>query len=84
MQTSDSEMDRMQRYVETTLGHAGSHGLDHTLRVADVADLCREIGRVEAADMRVLIPAALLHDIAPPIFRASVSHGLFPAPHPLP
>lgn len=64
MQTSENEIDRIQKYVETTLGHAGSHGLDHTLRVAD---LCREIGRAEGADMRVLIPAALLHDIARPL-----------------
>lgn len=64
MQTSENEIDRIQKYVETTLGHAGSHGLDHTLRVAD---LCREIGRAEGADMRVLIPAAFFHDIARPL-----------------
>jgi uncharacterized protein len=64
MQTLDSEMNHIQKYIETTLGHAGSHGLDHTLRVTA---LCREIGRAEGADMRVLIPSALLHDIARPL-----------------
>ncbi len=38
----------------------GSHGWDHTLRVVR---LCERIGRVEQADMEVLIPAAYLHDI---------------------
>lgn len=64
MQTSDDAMDRMQKYVETTLGHTGSHGLDHTLRVVD---LCLKIGLAEGAEMRVLIPAALFHDIARPL-----------------
>ncbi|MFP4422023.1 MAG: HD domain-containing protein [Desulfococcaceae bacterium] len=38
----------------------GSHGWDHTLRVAA---LCEEIGRREGADLDVLAAAALLHDI---------------------
>ncbi|WP_342678864.1 HD domain-containing protein [Methanofollis sp. UBA420] len=60
MHTTD---DEIQAYVETTLKNSGSHGLDHTLRVTA---LCREIGLAEGADMRVLVPAALLHDIARP------------------
>ncbi|MDD3111910.1 MAG: HD domain-containing protein, partial [Methanofollis liminatans] len=32
-----------------------------------VTRLCEEIGRAEGADMRILIPAALFHDIARPI-----------------
>lgn len=61
MHTTD---DEIRTYVETTLKNSGSHGLDHTLRVTD---LCREIGRAEGADMRVLVPASLLHDIARPL-----------------
>lgn len=39
----------------------GSHGLDHVLRVFH---LCEEIGQEENADLMVLLPAALFHDIA--------------------
>nr|WP_209631346.1 HD domain-containing protein [Methanofollis sp. W23] len=60
----DDEMDRMRAYVETALGASGSHGYDHILRVTR---LCQVIGRVEGADMRVLIPAALFHDVARPL-----------------
>lgn len=42
----------------------GAHGLDHTLRVTGI---CKAIGRIEDADMCILIPAALLHDIARPL-----------------
>jgi len=41
-------------------GGQGSHDWDHTLRVVR---LCEHIGRIEAADMAVLIPAGYLHDI---------------------
>ena len=54
----------MLAYVETFFGESGSHGLDHILRVTH---LCEEIGLAEGADMRVLIPAALFHDIARPL-----------------
>jgi uncharacterized protein len=43
---------------------SGSHGFDHTERVTH---LCESIGRNERADMNILIPAALFHDIARPI-----------------
>ena len=38
----------------------GCHGYEHTVRVIE---LCIEIGNVLNADMDVLIPAAILHDI---------------------
>ncbi|QSZ67593.1 HD domain-containing protein [Methanofollis aquaemaris] len=57
-------MDQIRDYVETALQESGSHGFDHILRVTH---LCEAIGRVEGADMRVLIPAALFHDIARPL-----------------
>lgn len=50
-------------YVETFFTRSGAHDLDHILRVIR---LCEEIGRTEGADMRVLIPAALFHDVARP------------------
>jgi len=36
------------------------HGFDHILRVVN---LCRKIGRAEGAKMKILLPAALLHDL---------------------
>lgn len=64
MQGMDDEIDRMRTYVETALEASGSHGFDHILRVTR---LCEAIGRAEGADMRVLIPAALFHDVARPL-----------------
>lgn len=58
------ELETILAYVETFFTQSGAHDLDHILRVTR---LCGEIGRVEGADMRVLIPAALFHDIARPI-----------------
>jgi len=60
----NTEMQTMLAHVETFFRQSGTHGLDHTLRVTR---LCEEIGLAENADMRVLIPAALFHDIARPI-----------------
>jgi uncharacterized protein len=59
---SNEKIDSIQRYVKTVLKKKpGSHGLDHILRVVY---LCELIGREENADMMVLLPAALFHDIA--------------------
>jgi uncharacterized protein len=60
----DEKMHLMRHYVRTNLTQPGSHGLDHVLRVVS---LCEVIGRAENADMTVLLPAALFHDIARPI-----------------
>lgn len=57
-------LDRIRKYTADELGVSGSHGMDHTLRVFS---LCRIIGNGEGADMRILLPAALLHDIARPL-----------------
>lgn len=59
----DDPLDRIHRHVEEIVGRAGSHGMDHTERVVS---LCRTIGEREGADMQILLPAALLHDIARP------------------
>ena len=58
------EIKEVERYVVDRLQAHGAHGLDHTLRVTA---LCDRIGIKEEADMQILIPAALLHDIARPI-----------------
>lgn len=57
-------IERIMFFVETFFRESGSHGLDHTLRVTR---LCAEIGKAEGADMQILIPAALFHDVARPL-----------------
>ena len=54
----------MKKFVEEVLDEPGSHGFDHTLRVVS---LCEIIGEAEEADMDILIPAAIFHDIARPL-----------------
>jgi uncharacterized protein len=61
--TMDEKIALIRHYVKTTLRQPGSHGLDHVLRVVS---LCELIGKEEKADMEVLLPAALFHDIARP------------------
>jgi uncharacterized protein len=60
----DPVTEKIREYVRATLDRPGSHGLDHVERVTA---MCERIGREEHADMGVLIPAALLHDIARPL-----------------
>lgn len=54
----------IKEYVQRILYKPGSHGFDHTLRVTD---LCHTIGIKEQANLDILIPAALFHDIARPV-----------------
>ena len=60
----DDKINKMRQYVESAFRQPGSHGFDHILRVVY---LCERIGSREHADMRILLPAALFHDIARPI-----------------
>jgi uncharacterized protein len=64
----ERQMDEKYRgiyeHVHSVLGQAGSHGMDH---IGRVTRLCEVIGMREHANMDILIPAALLHDIARPI-----------------
>jgi uncharacterized protein len=60
----DEKIDTMHQYVRSAFRLPGSHGLDHTLRVVY---LCEQIGNQEHADMQILLPAALFHDIARPL-----------------
>lgn len=60
----DRQLVKIRDYSRTILDDGGSHGFDHVDRVTA---LCERIGREERADMAVLIPAALLHDIARPL-----------------
>ena len=60
----DEQIEKIRSHVRDVLGPAGSHGMDHTERVTR---MCSIIGKSEHADMDILIPAALLHDIARPL-----------------
>jgi uncharacterized protein len=61
------DLEIIRGYVMSVLAGSGSHGMDHTMRVVG---MCRNIGEQEHADMRILLPAALLHDIARPLEKA--------------
>ncbi len=58
------EFGIIRDHVRSVLSGTGSHGMDHVERVTA---LCEQIGRAEGADPSILIPAALLHDIARPL-----------------
>ena len=60
----NDRIETIHRFAGQVLSEAGSHGMDHTERVFH---LCRIIGEQEHADMDILLPAALLHDIARPL-----------------
>jgi len=60
----DSMFLAMREHVRGAFVDSGAHGFDHTLRVTR---LCEVLGTEERADMQILIPAALFHDIARPI-----------------
>ena len=57
------QREKITAFVQDALSASGSHGFDHVMRVTR---LCELIGRSEQADMDILVPAALLHDIARP------------------
>ena len=62
----DEKIDTIRHYIKEVFNQPGSHGLDHILRVEY---LCEVIGEAEKADMGVLLPAALFHDIGRPTER---------------
>jgi uncharacterized protein len=66
----DAKFEEIRTHVKSALSNTGAHGFDHIERVTA---MCERIGREEHADMDILIPAALLHDIARPL---EEEHGL--------
>ncbi|MDN7012858.1 HD domain-containing protein [Methanoculleus sp. FWC-SCC3] len=58
------ETAAMLDHARAALPESGAHGFDHTGRVVR---LCETIGAREGADIAILIPAALFHDIARPL-----------------
>ncbi len=57
------EFDKIRKEAELAISqHDAAHEFSHSLRVMNLA---MHIGKKECADLNVLIPAALLHDVAP-------------------
>ena len=54
-------LEELKREAMKLMPSSGTHGLDHTLRVYRT---CLTIGASMGADLSILLPAALLHDIA--------------------
>lgn len=57
----DHILDEIRLEAKKLMPHSGTHGFEHTLRVYNT---CRRIGVSTGADLSVLLPAALLHDVA--------------------
>ncbi|KQC04180.1 MAG: phosphohydrolase [Methanoculleus sp. SDB] len=64
----EDQFAAMIAYVQSAFRESGSHGFDHVLRVTL---LCERLGADEQADMRILLPAALFHDIGRPAEEAT-------------
>ena len=54
------ELDRLWEIAKRMLPRSGSHGVEHTERVYQI---CLSLGRRLDADLGVLLPAAILHDV---------------------
>lgn len=64
------ELDRISRSRQEPIG---CHGYEHTERVIE---LCTVIGSELGADMEVLLPAAILHDIGRPLSNHAVQSAI--------
>jgi uncharacterized protein len=60
----EAKIGAIRSYVQSVFRESGSHGYDHILRVTR---LCELLGAREDANMDILLPAALFHDIARPL-----------------
>lgn len=58
--TLENFLIKINEFVKSKLEKNGGHGYEHCRRVYN---LCKYIGKLEGADMYILLPAALLHDI---------------------
>jgi uncharacterized protein len=65
----DSRLEKLEKIVRETIPHHGTHGLEHTMRVYKT---CQTLGESLGADMSILLPAVLLHDVV----RGGEDHAL--------
>lgn len=57
---SEETLAKMREEIRKLMPTYGTHGYEHVERVYNT---CIYIGRVEKANMKILLPAALLHDV---------------------
>ncbi|MGD0804107.1 MAG: HD domain-containing protein [Candidatus Bathyarchaeia archaeon] len=57
----EETLAKMRKEIRNSTLPSGTHGYEHIDRVYS---MCLHIGKIEGADMRILLPAALLHDLA--------------------
>ncbi|MBL7080207.1 HD domain-containing protein [Candidatus Bathyarchaeota archaeon] len=53
-------IEKLERIVSALIPPHGTHGLEHTMRVYRT---CMALGKALGADMSILLPAVLLHDV---------------------
>ena len=53
-------LEKLERIVNDIIPSYGTHGLEHTMRVYKT---CMTMGKALGADMSILLPAVLLHDV---------------------
>jgi uncharacterized protein len=53
-------LEKLERIVRDLISPHGTHGLEHTMRVYRT---CIALGKAMGAEMPILLPAALLHDV---------------------
>jgi len=56
----DAGLEKLERIVSDLIPPQGTHGLEHTMRVYRT---CMAMGETQKADMSILLPAVLLHDV---------------------
>ena len=60
MKTMSAGLEKLERIVSELISPHGTHGLEHTMRIYRT---CKTLGKALGADMSILLPAVLLHDI---------------------
>jgi uncharacterized protein len=58
---NEKQLHELREEVRRSTPQFGTHGFEHVERVYDT---CLHVGKMEKADFDILLPAALLHDIA--------------------
>lgn len=56
----DKRLSELEKEARRLLPEFGTHGFEHTQRVYA---MCQRLGKIEKANLKTLLPAALLHDI---------------------
>jgi len=65
----DSRLEKLEKIVRNTIPQYGTHGLEHTMRVYET---CKTLGESLGANLSILLPAVLLHDVV----RGGEDHAL--------